>query len=177
MAALRKGHCYTPLDRPYSRKSKVRSKGYIKAIPPKKLAKFVMGDNAGQISGKYPYTLSLIMLEPIQLRDNAIESGRQHALRNLDEKLKGNFYFTVPAYPHQILREHKMLTGAGADRMQTGMAHSFGKPGGVAARIKANGRVFCISCVKEAVPIVRGILEEVRPKLPGKKSIITEIKK
>ena len=175
--ALRKGHCYTPLDRPYSRKSKVKSKGYIKAIPPAKLAKFIMGDAAGYATGKYPYTLSLIMLEPIQIRDNAIEAARQQALRHLDEKLKGNFYFNVPAYPHQILREHKMLTGAGADRMQTGMAHSFGKPGGVAAQIRANGSVFRISCVKDAVPVVRKVLEEARPKLPGKKAIITEIKK
>ena len=42
----------------------------------------------------------------------------------------------VNLYPHHVLRENKMITGAGADRMQTGMAHSFGRAIGTAAQVK-----------------------------------------
>lgn len=171
---LRKGHCYTPIKRSYTRKSKVRSKSYIKAMPPSKLVKFVMGDSQGYFAKKFPFIIALVADQEIQFRDNAIESARQLLHRQLEEKLRGNYYFIVSIYPHHVLRENKMLTQAGADRMQTGMAHSFGKPMGLAAQLKANGRIFTIACMKEAVPVIRELLNGIRSKLPGSKSIIVE---
>ena len=45
MATLRKGKCYSkPNTRPYTRKSKYKKKGFIKAVPDSKLARFHMGD-------------------------------------------------------------------------------------------------------------------------------------
>jgi len=172
--ALRKGHCYTAVERPYTRKSKVKSKSYIKTIPPSKIARFTMGDIVGFWQGKYPYFVKLVANEPVQIRDNAIEAARQWAHRALEEKLKGNFYFAVSAYPHHILRENKMLTGAGADRMQTGMQLSFGKPIGVAAQIKKGKSIFIVACHKEAIPITREILNKIKTKLPGEKSVVVE---
>lgn len=176
--ALRKGHCYTTRKRSYTRKSKVKSKSYIKTIPPLKIAKFVMGDISGFEKGKYGWEVALIANKDIQIRDNALESARQWAHRALEEKLKGNFYFNVVAYPHHILRENKMLTGAGADRMQTGMSHCFGKPVGIAAQISKGNKIFLVACSKEAIPIARAILDKIRTKLPGDKSVVVkEIKK
>ncbi|UZE94065.1 MAG: 50S ribosomal protein L16 [Candidatus Pacearchaeota archaeon] len=172
---LRKGRCYNKINkRPYTRKSKVKSKSYLKTIPAMKIAKFVMGDIKGFFKKKYLFNISLITLEPVQIRDNAIEASRQMIHRHLEKKLKGSYYFSVSAYPHHVLRENKMLTGAGADRMQTGMQLSFGKPVGIAARIKAGGKIFTIACDKEMLPTVRTIFSKVRPKIPGKKSIRVE---
>ncbi len=172
---LRKGHCYSKVNKlPYTRKSKVKSKSYIKTVPAMKIAKFVMGDVKGFFNKKYPFVVSLIAVDPVQIRDNAIEASRQLIHRHLEKKFKGSFYFAVSAYPHNVLRENKMLTGAGADRMQTGMQLSFGKPVGVAARIKAGGKIFTIACNEGMVPVVRKILSKVKPKLPGKKSIMVE---
>ncbi len=176
---LRKGHCYNKITRrPYTRKSKVRTKSYIKTSPPNKIAKYVMGDIPGFFNNKYPVSISLIALEPVQIRDNSLEASRQVITRHLEKKFKGAFYFVVSAYPHHILRENKMLTGAGADRMQTGMQQSFGKPVGIAARVKAGGKIFTVMCNKSGVPIVRKIFAKVKSKIPGKKSVIVkEIKK
>ncbi len=171
---LRKGHCYTTVKRSYTRKSKVRSKSYVKTIPPLKIAKFSMGDVSGFEQGKYEWKVSLIMNEAIQLRDNAIESARQWGHRALEEKFKGNFYFAVSVYPHHILRENKMLTGAGADRMQTGMQLSFGKPVGVAAQISKGRAIFIVACHKEAIVFVREIFNDIKTKLPGSKSVVVE---
>lgn len=172
---LRKGRCYSKVSKkPYTRKSKIKSKSYIKTIPPMKIAKFVMGDIPGFFKKKYPFTISLIAIDPVQIRDNAIEASRQLIHRHLEKKLKGAFYFAVSAYPHHVLRENKMLTGAGADRMQSGMQHSFGKPVGVAVRIKAGKKIFTVACSKEMVPATRKIISKVKPKLPGKKRIIVE---
>jgi large subunit ribosomal protein L10e len=67
-----------------------------------------------------------------------------------------------------------MLTGAGADRMSSGMAHSFGQAIGVAAQIKANSKLFSVFCQEPGIPIARKILSDVKTKIPGKKSIIVE---
>ena len=44
MAGLRKGRSYRKVKRAYTRKSKFKTKAFIKAIPPHKIAKFKMGD-------------------------------------------------------------------------------------------------------------------------------------
>lgn len=172
--ALRKGHCYSKMEKPYTRKSKVKSKSYIKAIPQSKISKFVMGNVQAYFQNKYPARILLIVTEPVQIRDNALEASRQFVHRHLEETLKGDYYFTVSAYPHHVLRENKMLTGAGADRMQTGMQLSFGNPVGIAARLNKGNKIFAIACKKEAVPFIRGMLEKVKAKMPGKKAIVVE---
>jgi len=47
----------------------------------------------------------------------------------------------VLVFPHHVMRENAMATGAGADRFQTGMRLSFGKPIGTAARVRAGQRI------------------------------------
>ncbi len=172
--ALRKGHCSTTVKRANTRKSKVKSKSYVKTIPPNKLAKYMMGDVQGFYTGKYKFMVSLIEEDAIQLRDNAVEAARQLLHRHLENKVKGNYFMLLRAYPHHIVREHKMLTGAGADRMSSGMAHSFGVPTGVSAQIKEGGRVITIFCNKDHVSIVREIMHMARAKIPGKKHVLIE---
>lgn len=176
--ALRKGKCYAkPTKRPYTRKSRVRVKGYVKTAPQTKISKFIMGNIVKFEQGKYPFFVNMIALDPIQIRDNALEASRMVINRHIEKKLKGDYCFVIAAYPHHILRENKMLTGAGADRMQSGMKHSFGKVVGIAARLKAGSKIFSIACNKEAIPTIRTAYAKVKAKIPGKKSIIVEERK
>lgn len=143
--ALRVAKAYSKrYTRPYTRKSKVKSKSYIKAVPNTKVVKLRMGDLEGWRIGKYKTILKIISKTKVQLRDNAIESVRQYLHRFLLESIGKDYYLEVNAYPHHIIRENKMITGAGADRMQTGMAQSFGKCMGRAALIKAGQVLFTI---------------------------------
>ena len=172
--ALRKGRCYNKINKmAYTRKSKVRSKSYIKAISQTKVPKFLMGDTAGFNQGKYNYIVSLRLQEPTQVRDNALEASRQFIQRHLDKKVK-NYFLIVSTYPHHVLRENRTLTGAGADRLQTGMKLSFGTSINIAARVPEGGKVFSIACNKEAVRDVRKILDMVKTKIPGHKVIVVE---
>ena len=50
MAGLRKGHCYSKLERPYTRHSRVKSKSYIKTLPQIKIVRFEMGNIKKQFS-------------------------------------------------------------------------------------------------------------------------------
>jgi len=172
---LRKGKCYTKVTkRPFVRKSKRRILNYIKVVPRTKIPKFHSGDAVGFNSGKYKFLVCLIVKDEIQLRDNTIESARMELMRNLERNIKGNFFLSVRAYPHHILREHSLGSVAGSDRMTTGMAHSFGKSMGVAARMKKKGKIFSIACNEQHIPKVRGFLSGVMPKLPGKLSITVQ---
>ena len=80
----------------------------------------------------------------------------------------------VSVYPHHILRENKMLTGAHADRLQTGMAHAFGKPVGRAARVKKGKVVIMVGIDENGLEIVKKAYKKVMPKLPGTYSVEIE---
>ena len=167
MAGLRKGHCYSKVKRPYTRKSKVRSKSFIKTIPSNKIIRYKMGD----LKKKFVYTLQLISKQDIQVRHNALESCRQIVNRRLHESLGLDYNFSLLVYPHHILRENKMLAGAGADRIQKGMQKSFGKPIGLAARIKKGKSVFSVSVNEDSLQIAKEALKLAPPRMPGQYSI------
>jgi large subunit ribosomal protein L10e len=177
--ALRKAGAYSKKHAvPYTRFSKVKSKSYIKAVPFSKVTKYRMGDLVGFRDGKYKIILEVKSKDNVQMRDNSIESMRQYLNRFLLEKVGKDFYFEVRPFPHHILRENKMLTGAGADRMQTGMALSFGKTMGRAAMVKKGQTVFLIG-VKDtkAESIARQLIHSVKSRLSCSVHIDTIVKK
>jgi large subunit ribosomal protein L10e len=171
---LRKSCAYTKrIVVPYTRKSKKTSKSYIKTVPFSKVTKFKMGDIKGFESGDYPIVINVISKERVQIRDNSIEAVRQYLNRFLQTNIGQEFYLEVKVYPHHILRENKMLQGAGADRMQTGMSHSFGKSVGRAAIVKA-GQILYIVGVKtpKHETEARKLIHAIKARLPC--SVATE---
>lgn len=171
MTGLRKGHSYTQIQRPYTRKSKFKGKGYVKAIPTSKIVRFDMGE----VSKKFTHQVHLVSLQDIQIRHNSLESSRQIINRNLIEHLGGNnFYFLIRAYPHHVLRENKMITGAGADRMQTGMQLAFGRPVGIAAQVKKRKKLFTVRVNEDGVEKAKQALMKATPRIPGKYKISIE---
>ena len=171
--ALRKGSAYSKrYARPFTRVSKKRTKSYIKTVPNSQIVKFKMGDIKGFDKGEYPIALHIVSKENCQVRDNSIEAVRQFLNRFLQVKLGKEFYLAVPIYPHHILRENKMLTGAGADRMQTGMSRSFGKTMGRAALVKPGQTMYIIG-VKDAKAEVeaRKLIKSVKSRLACKTTI------
>ena len=176
---LRKAAAYTHKHVvPFTRTSSKKGKAYIKTVPPQAIVKFSMGSRGDFEAGKLPFVLTMVAEEHAQIRHNALEAARQYINKQLDTDLPGQYYFRVIPYPHHIQRENKMLTGAGADRMQTGMQLSFGKSVGKAAIVKPNDPIFMIaSQTEKASQTVREIFRIVKPKLPCRTKILTEIKK
>jgi len=161
---LRKGHCYTRVKRAYVRHSKFRSKDYVKAIPNNKIVRYDMGDT----TKKYKKLITLVAAKPIQLRHNSIESARQVVNRQLHINLGLSYFFKIHIFPHHVLRENKVLTGAGADRMQTGMQKAFGKAIGTAAQVKKGKRIFSIYVNNEDLSVARDAISRACPRLAGK---------
>ena len=164
MVALRPFSCYRKVKRAYTRKSRYKVRGYIKAVPTCKLVKFDFGDTKRTFSNK----VFLLSDEKIQVRHNALESARTSVVRRLTAKLGKDYRFQVRPYPHHVLRENKMITGAGADRMSSGMQRSFGKAMGLAAQLKKGTVIFCVYVDKEGIVAARESLKSANPKLPGK---------
>ena len=170
MTGLRPGHCNSKVERSYTRKSKFKAKGYIKAVPNSKLVRYDMGDSKKD----FAMTVHLITRQPIQLRHNALESSRMVVNRHLHKLLGNNYFFKVRVHPHQVIRENKMLTGAGADRMSQGMQLSFGRAAGIAARLINNQCIFSVKVDKEHVNAAKAALSRAPPRLPGKYLIEVE---
>jgi len=176
MASLRKATAYSKKKvLPYTRVSKKRQKSFIKTIPPQKIVKFTMGKPILFQKGRFPHHLTLISTEKVQMRHNAFEACRQFINKKLDKELSGMYYFKVIPFPHHIQRENKMLTGAGADRMQTGMQLAFGKSVGKAAILKPGSKIFFIAVSNpKAVLFARKIFKQIKSKLPCKVKILYE---
>jgi len=152
-----KGRNYrTPKGRPYTRRK------YIRGFPQPKITKFTMGNTAGD----YDHQVSLVAQKEVQVRHNALEATRMAVNRVLELELPGNYRMCVLPYPHQILRENKMINVAQADRFQEGMRGAFGKPTGTAARVRADQPVVTVDVAESGLDAAKRALMLGRAKLP-----------
>jgi large subunit ribosomal protein L10e len=132
---LRPGRCYRKMGTPpYTRKE------YAPGAPNSKITKFHFGTSRAP----FIYRLDLVVTQSGQIRHNSLESTRMAIHKILSTLGEDSYFFKVRKYPHQILRENKMMAFAGADRMQQGMRLSFGKPTGLAARVKKGDVIFTV---------------------------------
>ena len=175
MARLRKAVSYRNLERPYTRKSKFRKANFVRASPPIKIVKFEMGNTKEK--DQFNTIIRLNCAESMQIRQNAIESARLVANRHLEANIpKKDFFFMIKVYPHHILRMNPLASGAGADRMSTGMKKSFGKSIGVAAQVKKGQCLFELRTNKEKIEHAKKAIEKCRGKLPCVTKIIVKQK-
>ena len=136
---------------------------FMGGIPGSKIVKFTMGNT----SEKFPVKVELINLQFGQIRHNALESARIAANRQLELLLGKDLYsMKVVPFPHIVLREHKRINVAQADRFQEGMKRPYGKPTGTAARIKRGEPIITVECNAEGIDVAKVALERARDKLP-----------
>ncbi|MFP4567776.1 MAG: 50S ribosomal protein L16 [Candidatus Woesearchaeota archaeon] len=172
MAKLMRAVAWRRLERPYTRKSKYRKKAFVRAVPNNKIVKYVMGNQKKE----YSYVVSLNSKADIQLRHNALESARKTANKQLETKAPLNYKLRIKVYPHHVLRNNPLAAGAGADRMSTGMAHSFGKAVGIAAQVRCGKTIMEVEVNKEKLAIAKEALDRARKKFPCDCSIIIQEK-
>ncbi|MDR0911727.1 MAG: 50S ribosomal protein L16 [Methanobrevibacter sp.] len=116
-------------------------KEYIRKIPGSRLVQYDMGD----LSHKFPVVVSLIVKAPTHISHNALEAARIASNRLMQRRAgRMGYHLKIRVYPHHIVRENPMATGAGADRVQDGMRKAYGKSVSVEAVVKKNQRVISI---------------------------------
>ena len=174
MASLRKASSYSKKKaRPFTRTSKNRKNAYIKVNPHNKITKYNMGDLKSFEQGKHKFIVRMVAEEKAQIRDNALEACRTFLNKMLEKDVPGQFYFGIKVFPHHILRENKTAAGAGADRLSSGMKHSYGIIIGRAAMVNPGKDVLVVTSTNEnAARIAKKHMEKIKTKLPCKAKIV-----
>ncbi|MBN2478506.1 50S ribosomal protein L16 [Candidatus Micrarchaeota archaeon] len=150
---------------PFTRYSRSKPrKSYIKAMPHRDLNQYRMGNKKDD----YDLKANLVAVDDVVVRDNALESARQSTNKHLETKTAGNYYFIVRPYPHHVIRENKMIAGAGADRLQKGMRKAYGRPTDRAARLYKGQEIFTVFTYKNHIEHVKAAFEKAKRKLSGK---------
>ena len=157
------------LSQSWSRYSvKKPKKNYVKSLPHTSLTIFNMGMN----KPTYDLMLTLESNQHVQLRSNSLEAARLVANKHLERELINNYHFSLLPFPHNVIREKKRATGAGADRLSQGMSMSFGSPSSVAARVKEGQVIFRVRTVFASRDVARVALKRAASKLSGTYTIV-----
>jgi large subunit ribosomal protein L10e len=137
---------------------------YMGGVPNNRINQFDMGNARGE----FPITLSLKVENRVQIRHTALEAGRIAANRVMSKKAGvANYHLKVRVFPHIVLRENKLATGAGADRVSSGMRSAFGKNVGTAARLERNQAVMTIRCTQATFQLAKEALWKASMKYPS----------
>ncbi|ALU11522.1 50S ribosomal protein L16 [Ignicoccus islandicus DSM 13165] len=142
---------------PYTREE------YIHGAPQPKVVKWVMGNPKVEAEVE----IRLVALERAQIRHNALEAARVAVHKALSSSIgENNYVFIIKRYPHHVLREHKFMAFAGADRLQEGMRHAFGKPVGRAVRIYPGQDILVVKTKKQFADKAKEIMKMAAYKMP-----------
>merc|ERR1712119_25106 len=123
---------------------------YLRGVPDSKIRIFDLGKKKTGVDD-FPKCVNLVSDEYEQLSSEALEAARICANKYMTKTAgKDAFHIRIRVHPFHIVRINKMLSCAGADRLQTGMRGAFGKPQGSVARVKI-GQILCSIRCREAV--------------------------
>ena len=145
---------------------------YLRGVPDAKI-KFFEGGKKNAHFDEFPYCAHLVSGEKEQISSEALEAGRIVINKYLQVNVgKEAFHLRVRAHPYHIVRINKMLSCAGADRLQTGMRHAYGKPQGVVARCNIGQILFSVRARANCGPHVIEALRRCKFKFPGQQFIV-----
>src|SRR4030067_345375 len=116
-------------------------KEYMGGIPGLRISQWDIGD----LRTEFPLKLHLIAKEQCQIRHTALEAARISANRYIAKKAGNAYHLKLRLYPHNVLRENKIATGAGADRISEGEGGGVGGAAARAARVHPGTKIMTIS--------------------------------
>ena len=136
---------------------------FMGGVPNNRIQQYDMGN----LTDELPIVMSLKVKNRVQIRHTSLEAGRIAANRLLSKDAGvANYHLKVRVYPHIVLRENKLATGAGADRVSSGMRQAFGKNVGTAARLECNQTILTVSCTQAAAKTAKLALWKASMKYP-----------
>merc|ERR1712110_615500 len=118
----------------------IKNKPYIKSrfcrgVPDGKLKIYDVGKKRANVN-EFPLAIHLVCDEKENLSSEALEAARIVINKYMTVHAgKDTFHLRIRVHPYHVLRHNKILSCAGADRLQTGMRNPHGKPCGTCARV------------------------------------------
>merc|ERR1712178_372785 len=121
---------------------------------------------------EFPSVIHMVSDEYQQISSEALEAARIAANKYMVSNAgKDFFHIRVRPHPYQVLRINKMLSCAGADRLQTGMRGAFGKAYGTAARVDIGQVVMSVRTKDEKIAIAVEALRRAKSKFAGRQKV------
>jgi large subunit ribosomal protein L10e len=145
---------------------------YNRGVPDSKIRIFDLGRKRASVDD-FPFCVHMVSDEYEQLSSEALEAARICANKYITKTSgKDSFHLRVRVHPYHVLRINKMLSCAGADRLQTGMRGAWGKPYGTVARVDIGQVLLSIRTKENNAAVVMEALRRSRYKFPGRQKII-----
>merc|ERR1711862_745411 len=120
----------------------------------------------------FPAAVHMVSDELEQLSSEALEAARVAANKYMITNAgKDFFHLRIRPHPFHVLRINKMLSCAGADRLQTGMRGAFGKSYGTVARVNIGQVLMSIRTKDEKAAIAVEALRRAKFKFAGRQKI------
>lgn len=107
-----------------------------------------------------------------QLSSEALEAARICANKYLVKYCgKDAFHLRVRVHPFHVVRINKMLSCAGADRLQTGMRGAYGKPLGTVARVNIGQTIMSVRGKEQHKAQFIEAFRRAKMKFPGRQKV------
>lgn len=111
--------------------------------------------------------------EKEQLTACALEAARVACNKYLIKTTgKEGYHIRCRAHPFHVIRQNKMLSCAGADRLSSGMRGSYGKPMEMAARIAIGQVILSVRAKDQNATHVIEALRRAKFKFPGRQKVM-----
>eukprot|EP00299_Pterocystis_sp_00344_P001207 c11041_g1_i1.p1 GENE.c11041_g1_i1~~c11041_g1_i1.p1 ORF type:complete len:212 (+),score=35.84 c11041_g1_i1:38-673(+) len=159
----------------------IKNKPYIKSrfcrgVPDPKIKIYDVGRKKAHVDD-FPLAVHLVCDEKENLSSEALEAARIVVNKFLTTKCgKDGFHLRIRVHPYHILRINKMLSCAGADRLQTGMRQAYGKPVGKVARVDIGQVVLSVRSKDANSAFVCEAIRRATFKFPGRMKIFVSKK-
>jgi len=158
-----------------------KNKPYIKSrfcrgVPDPRLRIYDLGKKKATVE-EFPCCVHLLSGELEQISSEALEAARVCANKYITKKAgKDSFHMRMRVHPWHVIRINKMLSCAGADRLQTGMRGAFGKPTGTVARVSIGQVLISVRCKETHQEHVVEALRRAKFKFPGRQKVVVSRK-
>nr|CBN08615.1 ribosomal protein L10-like [Microcosmus squamiger] len=144
---------------------------FCRGVPDPKIRIYDLGRKKANVKD-FPLCVHMVSDEYEQLSAEALEAARICANKYMVKFCgKDAFHMRIRAHPFHVVRINKMLSCAGADRLQTGMRGAFGKPQGQVARINIGQPIISIRCKDGNKEHTIEALRRAKFKFPGRQKI------
>jgi large subunit ribosomal protein L10e len=144
---------------------------FCRGVPDPKIRIYDVGMKKSP-ADTFPGAVHMVSDEYQQLSSEALEAARIACNKYLSTNAgRENYHIRVRPHPFHVLRVNKMLSCAGADRLQTGMRGAFGKTYGKAARVNIGQILISVRCREDKTAIAVEALRRAKFKFPGRQKI------
>merc|ERR1712137_685076 len=121
---------------------------------------------------EFPFAAHMVSMEKEQLSSEALEAARVACNKYMVKTAgKDSFHLRIRVHPWHVLRINKMLSCAGADRLQTCMRGAFGKTYGTVARVEIGQILLSVRARDVHQAQVMEALRRAKYKFPGRQRL------